>query len=106
MSRSLALRYKQGRRTKYNTYFAQINEAFSVQDFEQNVVKGRGSLTGVTKIWATPKINAIMAFKGGSNREIVEVEKVDRMVKVYTDFGVGLGFVNDALVFTNDQDLT
>lgn len=105
MSRALALRYKEGRRTKYNSAYAQVSEQMAIQDFEMMQVKGRGSLTGVTKIWGTPKANAIMAFKGGSNKQIVEVEKVDRLVKVYTDFWIGLGFINDALVFTNDQDL-
>lgn len=104
MSRSLALRYKQGRRVKYNSNYAQVDEAMAVQDFEQILVTGRGSMTGSTKIWATPKNNAILAFKGGSNRHIVEVEKVDRLVKVYTDFWIGLGFINDSLVFTNNQD--
>lgn len=105
MSRSLALRYKQGRRIKYNSTYAQVSDAMAVEDFEQNKVVGRGSLTGATKIWATPKINSLMAFKGGSNKQIVEVEKVDRMVKVYTDFWIGIGFINDGLIFTNDQDL-
>lgn len=105
MSRALALRYKQGRRTKYNSNYEQVSEQMAVQDFENNQVVGRGSLTGVSKIWASPKTNAIMAFKGGSNQNIVEVEKVDRQVKVYTDFWVGLGFINDALVYTNDQDI-
>jgi len=105
MSRALALRYKQGRRLKYNSNYAQVSEQMAVQDFEQNQVVGRGSLTGVNKIWATPKSNAIMAFKGGSNKTIVEVEKVDRQVKVYTDFYIGLGFIQDSLVYTNDQDI-
>lgn len=105
MSRALAIRYKEGRRIKYNSNYAQVSDAMAVQDFEQIMVNGRGSLSGVTKIWATPKQNAIMAFKGGSNRGLVEVEKVDRQVKVYTDFWLGLGFINDELVFTNDQDL-
>lgn len=106
MSRALALRYKQGRRIKYNSNYSQVAEAMAVQDFEQNIVKGFGSMTGVTKIWGTPKQNAILAFKGGSNQSIVEVEKVDRLVKVYTDFWIGLGFIQDSLVFTNDQDLS
>ncbi|HRN79984.1 MAG TPA: hypothetical protein PKY29_04495 [Ferruginibacter sp.] len=105
MSRALGLRYKEGRRIKYNSNYAQISDAMAVQDFESMIVKQRGSLTGTSKIWATPKANAIMAFKGGSNRNIVEVEKVDRIVKVYTDFWFGIGFINHALVFTNDQDI-
>lgn len=105
MSRALAMRYREGRRVKYNSNYAQISDAMAVQDFEQIMVHGRGSMSGVTKIWATPRANAIMAFKGGSNRNIVEVEKVDRQVKVYTDFWLAIGFIDDGLVFTNDQDL-
>ena len=105
MSRGLALRYKQGRRTKYNSNYAQVNEAMAVQDFENNIVTGRGSMTGANKIWMTPKQNAILAFKGGSNQNIVEVEKVDRQVKVYTDFWIGAGFIDDSLIWTNNQDL-
>lgn len=104
-SRSLALRYRQGRRTKYNSTWSQISNENLVQDFDQNTVVGRGSLAGVNKIWATPKLNSIMAFKGGGNKQIVEVERVDRQVKVFTDFWIGMGFINDALIWTNDQDL-
>lgn len=105
MSRSLALRYKQGYRKKYSALTLGVTDSMAtVTDFEDIQIIGRGSLSGVTKIWATPKLNAIMAFKGGSNRNMVEVEKVDRNVKVYTDFYLGLGFIQDALVWTNDQD--
>lgn len=105
-SRALALRYREGRRIKYNSNYAQVSDAIAVQDFEQVKVVGRGGMTGVTKIWATPKNNAILAFKGAENMQTVEVEKVDRQVKVYTDFWIGLGFIQDSLVWTNDQDLT
>uniref|UniRef100_UPI00321F90AC hypothetical protein n=1 Tax=Paracoccus sp. TaxID=267 RepID=UPI00321F90AC len=106
MSRSLKLRYVQGRRIKYNSNWGQIGDTDVVQDFEQVRVKGFGSMSGKTKIWGTPKANAIMALKGGSNMNIVEVEKVDRLVKVYTDFWIGIGFIDPSLIYTNDQDLT
>ena len=105
MSRKLALSYKQGRRTKYNSNYAQESDATAIIDFEGNHVAGRASLTGATKIWTTPKINSIMAFKGGSNKQIFEIEKVDRQVKIYTDFWIGMGFITDSLVWTNDQEL-
>lgn len=104
-SRTLALRYKNGRKTKYNSNYEQVSDKRAVEEFEQMQVMGYGSMTGKTKIWATPKENAILAFKGAENMQSVEVEKVDRQVKVYTDFWVGIGFINDSLVFTNDQDL-
>lgn len=106
MSRALALRYVQGRRTKYNSYYVQAADKNAVEDFEQCSVQGLGSMSGVTKIFGTMQQNAILALKGGSNMNIVNVEKIDRKVKVYTDFWMGLGFINPALVFTNDQDLT
>lgn len=105
MSRALALRYKEGRRVKYNSNYQQVADQMAVQDFEQNQVAGYASFNGKTKILATLKNNAILAMKAGGNRNIVEVEKVDRAVKVYTDFWIGIGFIQDALVFTNDQDL-
>lgn len=105
MSRSLKLRYIQGRRTKYNSNWGQTTQIDVVQDFEQVKINGFGSMTGQTKIWGTPKANAIMALKGGSNMNIVEVEKVDRQVKVYTDFWIGFGFIDPSKVYTNDQDL-
>lgn len=104
-SRALALRYVEGRRTKYNSTYFQVTDKNLIQDFETTAVVGRASLTGVNKIWSTIQGNGIMAFKGGANRNIVEVEKVDRQVKVYTDFWIGMGFIQDSLVFTNDQDL-
>jgi hypothetical protein len=105
MSRALALRYKQGRRIKYNSNYSQVSEQMAVQDFEEIQVVGRASHTGASKIWTTPELNSIFAMKGGSNKDIVEVEKVDRQVKVYTDFWAGIGFIDDGIVFTNDQDL-
>lgn len=105
MSRGLALRYKQGRRTKYNSNYAQVSEAMAVQDFESIQVTGRGSMTGSNKIWMTPKGNAILGFNGGGNQNIVKVETEKRMVNVFTDFWIGLGFIDDGLVWTNDQDL-
>jgi hypothetical protein len=105
MSRGLALRYKQGRRTKYNANYAQAKEMLAVQDFENITATGRASMVSENKIWMSPKANNILALKGGNNMNILEVEKVDRQVKVYTDFWVGVGFIDDRLVWTNDQNL-
>ena len=105
-SRSLARRYRQGRRDKYNTNYEQVTDKKIVEDFEDFKVEGYASMTGKTKIWATPKSNAILAYMGMGNQKTVEVEKIDRKVKMYTDFWVGIGFIQDALVFTNDQELS
>jgi hypothetical protein len=106
MSRTLALRYRQGRKLKYNMYYGQAADLSQVANFENVTVEGLASMIGSTKIWMTPTLNAILGFKGSGNQGTVEVEKVDRQVKVYTDFWIGAGFIDDSLVFTNDQDLT
>ena len=105
MSRTLALRYRQGRKLKYNMYYGQAADLSQVANFETIKVEGLASMIGANKIWMTPAINAVAGFKGGSNQNIVEVEKVDRQVKCYTDFWLGFGFIDDGIVWTNDQDL-
>lgn len=105
MSRALALRYKEGRQKKYNANYAQVSDKMAVENFENLQVTGRASMAGSTKIWGTPKGNAILGIKGGSNMSIMQVEKVDRQVKCFTDWWLGLGFIDDGLVFTNDQEL-
>lgn len=105
MSRTLANRYIQGRTIKYNMYYPQVNTLNQVQNFENVKVRGLASHAGATKIWMTPDLNAVLGMKGGSNQDIVEVEKIDRQVKVYTDFWLGIGFIDPGIVFTNDRDL-
>ena len=106
MSRKLRLRYRQGKRIKYNMYYAQVADLDKVENFDNITVEALPSMTGASKIWMTPTINAVAGIMGGSNQSIVQVEKVDRNVKVYTDFWLGIGFIDDGVVFTNDQDLT
>jgi hypothetical protein len=105
MSRALAQRYREGRRIKYNTNYAQVSDAMAVQDFENLTVTGRASQAASTKIWCTPKGNAIFAIKGGSNKSLLRLETQKREVAAFTDWWMGLGFIDDGLVWTNDQEL-
>ncbi|MGN6476317.1 MAG: hypothetical protein ACTHKV_03755 [Flavipsychrobacter sp.] len=104
MSRQLAKRYREGRRQKYLMNYAQISDLNAVQDFENFSVAGRASMKNASRIWGTPIENAVFPTKGFSNATAFELEKVDRTVKIYTDFHIGLGFLLKDLVFTNDQD--
>lgn len=105
MNRTLALRYVEGKKKKYNMYYAQEGDLMNVANFPNMKVAGRASMNGSGKIWATPIENAIFAAKGFGNASGFELEKVDRTVKIWTDFHIGLGFLLLDLVFTNDQDL-
>ena len=57
------------------------------------------------KIWCTPKGNAVMLRKRIQNQSKVQIENVDRLLKFFTDFSMGLGFIIPEIVFTNDQEL-
>jgi hypothetical protein len=104
-SKTLQLAYLEGRDLKYNSNYAQDPSNNSVKYFPGVNVNGYLSHEGSDKVWGTPALNGVLALKGGSNKSIVEMEKVDRMVKVYTDFWIGLDFIDPGLIFTNDQDL-
>lgn len=105
MNKQRHLQFVQGMQKKYNTYYAQTPDTMAVRNFENIRVKGRASMSGSDKIWMTPLENAIFAVKGFENASGFELEKVDRTVKVFTDFHVGLGFLLKDLVFTNDLDM-
>jgi hypothetical protein len=73
---------------------------------ETNItIVGLPSMNGSGKIWCTPKSNALHLKKKTQNQKNVQVENVDRLVKMYTDWWSGVGFVIPEIVFTNDQDL-
>lgn len=105
MNRTLALRYYRGKKKKYNLNYAQVADLQTVEEFDGFRIKGRASMSASAKIWGTPRENAIFAVKGFENSTALEVESVDRNVKIWTDFHIGEGFLLPDLVFTNDQDL-
>jgi hypothetical protein len=105
LSNTLALRYREGRKKKYNMYYAQESDLAGVANFNSFSVKGRSSMKGSEKIWGTPMENAVWATKGFENANGFELEKVDRNVKIWTDFHIGLDFLLKDLVFTNDVEL-
>lgn len=66
---------------------------------------GLPSMDGSDKIWCTTKGNAIKLHKKTQNQKAVKIENVDRLVKMYSDWWSGVGFLIPEIVFTNDQDL-
>lgn len=105
MSQDLYIKYTEGRAEKYNMTYSQESNLQTVRSFPNITVKGRTSMSASNKIWMTPIQNAIFATKGFSNVTGFKIEGVDRNVKIWTDFHIGLGFLLGDLVFTNDQDL-
>lgn len=103
MSRTLAKRYRDGRKLKYNMNYAQVSDLNMIDDFETFSVAGRASMKTRNRIWSTPIENAVWATKGFENANGFELEKVDRNVKIWTDFHIGSGFLLKDLLFCNDQ---
>jgi hypothetical protein len=68
-------------------------------------LKGLPSHQHTDKFWCTPQANAVMLRKRIENQAKVEVENVDRLLKFFTDFSMGIGFIIPEIVFTNDLDL-
>lgn len=106
MNKTLFRRHREGNRTKYNTNYAQVANESSIMDYDNQIVFGRTSLTGVNTIFATPKNNLIIAFNPLENVNKFQLEQEDRRIKGWTDFEIGVGFINPKLVWVNDQDIT
>ena len=104
MSKVLQLRFREGIRKKYNMYYAQVGELDKSPLFPNFSVAGRYSQTGSSKIWGTPKWNAWAPIKGYENKNAFQIEKIDRKVKIYTDWWIGVGFLLYDVIFTNDLE--
>lgn len=103
MSEANALKYKKAKRAAYNTSYAQESDLMTIANFPNMKVVGLTCMDSSSRIWATPKDNAIVSVKKGSNQNVVNVQPVDRQVKIFTDFWKGYGFWIPGLVWTNDQ---
>ncbi|MDX5436852.1 MAG: hypothetical protein LPK03_06630, partial [Pontibacter sp.] len=104
MSQALERRFLKGYRAVYgkDTDYKGSNGKV---DFSNVSIIGLPSMAGANKIWMTPKGNAIQLGKRTQNANTVQIESVDRKVKMFSDWSRGVGFVIPEIVFTNDQDL-
>lgn len=106
MSRSLRNLYREGKRAKYNQYWAQAESLDTVTDWENFVVKGVASHTGSDLIWYSPEFNKNRFMVAGENESLFKIgEYTPREVSIFTDYYYGVGFWIDEYLFHNDQDL-
>jgi hypothetical protein len=96
--------FKRGMREKYNTNYDQSTALMSVMDYPNLTIKGYHAMGSSGKLIATPKENAIRGVKRIANLGNLRVENIDRQVKIYNDFSVGVGYVIPELVFTNNVE--
>lgn len=105
MSRTLRDKFKQGMRDKYNVQYLQTEQLLRAMDFENVTVVGRASMVGKKRIWMTPKFNLLFPVKGFSNKNVFDVQKVDRKIKFLTDWWQGVGYVQPQLMFMNGAEV-
>lgn len=101
-------RFQLGMQLKYNANYAQA-DALDRLMLQKNIrVVPQVAMGNTTKIWCTPKSNAIKAvnpFVDGSKTPMFQFEVVDRRIKVYTHWLQGYGFWIPKILFTNDAEL-
>jgi hypothetical protein len=105
MNKTLELRFKQGKRKKYNQYYAQDTDLLKLADFDASVV-GLASHVGHNVIWSTVEDNKIIGNKNPQNATVFNIQPFDRQVKGLTDFHKGVGFWANNLVYRTDIPLT
>jgi hypothetical protein len=102
MSTTLAKRFKQGMREKYNVNYGQINDPMTVFTAENISVKGLPSMSGRDRIFMTFKENRAGYIKrpgSENNKGISEANPYKPLA--YAKFWKGLGFWHPEYVFVN-----
>lgn len=103
MSEDLELKYKRGYRAKY-LKGTEKSEDSRTKIIDTNItIHALPSMVGSSRIFCTPKENAVLLKKKTQNQKAVDIQLVKREVAFMTDWWMGLGFVIPEIVFCNDQ---
>lgn len=106
MSKTNELKYKRGKRAKYNTNYSQTGDLMNLEDFPNAKVKGLESHTGSDLMWTTIKDNRIRPTKKAGLADTMLVKEfAPRVVSAYTDWWEALNYEVPEFLFHNDQDL-
>nr|WP_199079086.1 hypothetical protein [Pedobacter sp. ASV19] len=104
VSESVARKALRGKRDRYG----QDNDFKGATNLieETNIsIVGLPSMNGSNKIFCTPAWNSIYLRKKTQNQKQFKIESIKRILSLYTDWWIGIGFNIPQIVFTNDQDL-
>jgi hypothetical protein len=103
MSEENRNKYRNGRRAKYNMYYAQETDLDIITDTTIKV-KGTVSMTGSNQVWCTNPANRVNPTKTDVPARF-DIQKLDRNVKLLNDWRMLLTFHAPEGIWTNDQDL-
>lgn len=102
MSTSLAKRFKEGMRKKYNVNYSQINDPMVVFTAENIAVKGLPSMSGKDRIFMTFKENRAAYIKRPNSEGEIGISEANPYKPLaYAKFWKGLGFWHPEYVFVN-----
>ncbi|MDH7463978.1 hypothetical protein QEG73_21935 [Chitinophagaceae bacterium 26-R-25] len=104
MSPALELKYRKGKRAKYNANWGQDTDLWRLADFPNIKVQALPSMSGSNKLWATFASNRIRPLRKAQNmNNSLIVNHSPRLVDIYTDWWEVLGFLYPPAVFVSDQ---
>lgn len=101
---AVARRAIRGKREKYGKDVMPTGALTLIEDTKVSIV-GLPSMAGSSITWCTPKWNSVYLRKKTQNMKQFKIESIKRVLSLYTDWWVGVGFHIPEIVFTNDQDL-
>jgi hypothetical protein len=106
MSQTLATRYKQGMRLKYDVNYEQTKGVRAYIIDTMCEIKGFASHNGSAMIWTTVEGNAIGFIKNPENEGTFDLETRDIYeILMATDWYEGYNFINPYWIWVNGQDL-
>jgi hypothetical protein len=105
MSPALELRWRAGMRAKYGSLFQFVgNDILKVMDFPNLTVQGLNSMTGRTKIFASPKSNLILALNVPNGPMVEFFQSKMRQIEIATDHWRGYGIADPRYFYHNDLE--
>lgn len=112
LSETLERRYLRGHRKVYgkDTNSVVGKGGTNKIEFTSQSIKGLPSMNmknngaACNRIFCTPKENAVMMMSEANPFRKLDIQAVDRVVKLLTDWWMGVGFILPEVVFCNDQE--
>ncbi|HMT28014.1 MAG TPA: hypothetical protein PKD91_01920, partial [Bacteroidia bacterium] len=104
MSEDFRNKYRDGRRAKYNMNYAQEQDLDLIKDTNIRV-KSTVSMATSTQVWCTLKTNRKMPVKADMPGTF-DVQKLDRTVKLLSDWSYLLTFDVPEFIWSSDHELT
>jgi hypothetical protein len=102
VSETMARRYQEGVLDKYGKNTVMNDQDLKVR-FTNITMKPLPAQFSSNRMWCSPVSNCIRLEKATMNQKLIDLQVVDREVKLLSDWAMGVGFVIPEIVFCSDQ---